>query len=82
MKKESYILSGLILTAALGFLTIWNFSADRAAARQTDERGAISVAAEYNARDEFALTQGVLLPREQRARAEAMAPDWVTGQRC
>jgi hypothetical protein len=61
MKRKTYILLSMILTAVLGSLTVWNFSANTASAQKSDadeNLGVVVVAGEYNARNEFALTQG------------------------
>ncbi len=61
MKRKTYILLSLILTALVGASALWNFSAQTASAQKSDEvenLGVIVVGNEYNARDEFALTQG------------------------
>lgn len=61
MKRKTYILLSLTLIAMIGGLTIWNFSANRVSAQKAeiDENlGVVNVANEYNARNEFALTQG------------------------
>ncbi len=59
MTKRNYSLTGFILTAFLGSLILWNFGVNRAAAQKSDNfETVVSVATEYNARNEFALTQG------------------------
>jgi len=61
MKRNTYILLSLILTVTFCALMIWNFSANSVSAQkaETDENlGFVLGGSEYNARDEFALTQG------------------------
>lgn len=58
MKRKSYVLFSLFLTALISGLTIWNFSATSISAQKSDNPGTVGVVTEYNARNEFALTQG------------------------
>ena len=59
MKRRTYILTSLVLTLLAGAATIWNYSAATVSAQKSDEVENLGVVAtEYNARDEFSLTQG------------------------
>ncbi len=58
MKGKTYILLSLTLIAMFSGLAIWNFSANTASAQKSDADEDLGVVTEYNARNEFALTQG------------------------
>lgn len=58
MKRSNYMVSGLLLSAFIAGLLIWNSSAETASAQKNAELGSVVTVGEYNARDEFSLTQG------------------------